>query len=591
MASLVPGDHDEFAEPSTVDLRDYARLIRRRRASILLLTVLGAALAVGYGLYTGPTYTAVANVDVQPLTLGPATSAVQVPLLESMGTQQAIAQSAPVIKRAAAILGVPEPKLQAETAKRLTVTLPTASTDLQFTWKAGTAAAAQAGANAFASAYLAYRHKLLANQIQVQFANAQLQLKTLTKQVSTVAAEMLRRPKGSPARDAFAVRLRTMTTGIASAQGKINTLPAYNTTGGQLTPAGRPISPSGFGKKILLVLGAILGLMIGLVVAVVRDMLDDRLHDSSRLVRSLGASTLAVLPPAVGQGGDHPRDAAKRPLAMIANPDGRVAEAVRELRTVLAAMTVRSDLRSLVVTAAEPGVSASRITAELAVALAESGQRVLLIAAHLRGSTIPIIFDVPDVEGLTDLLANGGEVMAYARKPRRSAGGAALPAAISSHLAVLPTGSRLAHSGVGIDPALMAELLRRQVSDFDIVLVEAPPVTTTADTMALAAAADGVVVVADQRTTGFAAEEARGRLDQVGAWLIGGVFLGSAGRPGDRRPPAPAGPSRRQAPAAAEPVQRHRQVGPPGTRPVPRIADAGRADDVLGSERAARQGS
>ncbi len=587
MANRTTGAHEDVAEPGSVDLRDYAGVVRRRRAGILAWTLACAALAVGYGLYAGPTYSATAIVDVQPLTLGPATSAEEVPLLESMGTQQAIAQSAPVVKQAAALLGVPEPALQSEAAKRLTVTVPTQSTDLQFTWKASTGAAAQAGANAFARAYLAYRHTLLSEQITAQLASASAQLKALSKQAQAVSAQMLGKPRGSAARTALAVRLRSLTTAIASAQGKLNTLPAYDTTGGQVTPAGLPLSPGGLGKKVLLVVGAVLGLVIGLVWAVIRDALDDRLYDPDQFSRSLAAGTLATLPPAAGRGGDDPRDAAKRPPAMIAEPGGTAAEAVRELRAMVVATAVRTQLRSLVVTSADPSVSAGRIAAELGVAFAESGLRVLLVGADLRGSALARIFDVPDAEGLTNVLAAGGDLLAYARQPRRAAG-APLPPAVADRLAVLPGGARLAASGVGVNPAAMAALVERQAAAFDVVVVEAPPAGEAADALALAAASDGVLVVAaEKHTTSGAVRHARARLDQVGARVIGGVYLGSAVRPGRRRPAPPPAAAGQLRPQPADPP-RHQPSAPPATRPMPTLADGSRAGDGARSERAAK---
>src|SRR5579875_2400356 len=199
MANRTTGAHEDVAEPGSVDLRDYAGVVRRRRAGILAWTLACAALAVGYGLYAGPTYSATAIVDVQPLTLGPATSAEEVPLLESMGTQQAIAQSAPVVKQAAALLGVPEPALQSEAAKRLTVTVPTQSTDLQFTWKASTGAAAQAGANAFARAYLAYRRARQIPHAASRASEVQIFWPLIRQPPSVRSARVVRPARSEPA--------------------------------------------------------------------------------------------------------------------------------------------------------------------------------------------------------------------------------------------------------------------------------------------------------------------------------------------------------------------------------------------------------
>ena len=92
-----------------------------------------------------------------------------------MSTEQAIAQSPPVVLQAARLLHVQPSTLQAEAAKRLTVNVPATtlatSNLLQITWQAKSSAAAQAGANAFANAYLSYRRQLFASQVSSQTAS------------------------------------------------------------------------------------------------------------------------------------------------------------------------------------------------------------------------------------------------------------------------------------------------------------------------------------------------------------------------------------------------------------------------------------
>src|ERR1019366_523986 len=135
--------------------------IRRHATLIVALTVLGAIAAAGYAVHSGHKYAATAQVLVTPPIEGSATgsSAQQLSAQVNMSTEQAVAQSPPVVLGAARLLHVRPSVLQAA-AQHLTVTVPattlTTSNVLQIAWQAKSPAAAQAGANAFANAYLSY---------------------------------------------------------------------------------------------------------------------------------------------------------------------------------------------------------------------------------------------------------------------------------------------------------------------------------------------------------------------------------------------------------------------------------------------------
>ena len=241
----------------------------------------------------------------------------------------------------------------------------------------------------------------------------------------------------------------------------------------------------------------------------------------------------------------------------MGSPDSRAAEAVRALRATLVAVAARRNLRTVLVAAADSNVSSSRIAAELGVALAESGRRVLLVAADMRGSALPQIFDLPNNAGLSDLLVRGGDPEVLIRQPEQ-ASGVKLPGAVARRLGVLPSGAQMPHALSMLDSSAMVRLLQDQREAYDFVVLDCPPVTEAADVFAIAGQVDGVVVMASPaRREARAIEELRRRLDQVGAVVVGGVFIdnGTAGhhphRPAARRPPAA---RRRRGSSAARPT-------------------------------------
>jgi capsular exopolysaccharide synthesis family protein len=267
------------------------------------------------------------------------------------------------------------------------------------------------------------------------------------------------------------------------------------------------------------------------VIAFLRDAFDDRIRDTGRLERALGAATLAVLPPSRGR------------IAVLSPVEGRItadrrgsrsgegtgdgrAEAVRALRATLVAVGARQNVRTILIAGVDDSVSASRIVAELGLAIAESGRRVLLVGADMRGSSLPQIFGVPNVTGLSSLLTGGGDPEVFARQPR-SVGGSALAESVAKRLSLIPSGPQVAQPLAVLDSGAMVGLLSSQRESFDFVLLDSAPVTVVADAVALAAHVDGVVVVASAtRSSSRIVAALRQRLDQVGAHVLGGIMIG-----------------------------------------------------------------
>ena len=108
------------------------------------------------------------------------------------------------------------------------------------------------------------------------------------------------------------------------------------------------------------------------------------------------------------------------------------------------------------------------------MALAESGRRVLLVAADMRGSVLPQIFDLPNNAGLSDLLVGGGDPEVLTRQPKQ-AGGVTLPGVIAKRMGVLPSGPQMAHALSILDSGAMVGLLQSQREAYEFVVLDSPP--------------------------------------------------------------------------------------------------------------------
>jgi polysaccharide biosynthesis transport protein len=533
MATRQPQGQDDFpAEPRSIELRDYGLVVRRRRAIILVITVLGAALGYGYGQYKGHTYAATADVVVVPVTQGLQNPTTQTSLQISMSTEQQIAQSAPVAALAARLMHstLPEAQAQAKLSKHLAVVVPQLSDLLQFTWQATSPSAAQQGADAFAAAYLEFRHNYLSSTVSRLNATLGKQVSSMEHETKIVSAQLANAPTGSGQRQSLAFRLSQLNNEMKTVNDLLASLPAYDVSGGTVIGAARPLSPAGLGNAVILVLGALLGLLAGLVAAFARDAFDDRVRDPAMLERKLGAATLAVLPSGKGRGrataAGLGRAQARRGQAIVtvSRPGSRAADAIRSLRAILVAVGAGRNLRVILVVGADSSVSSSHIAAELGVALAESGRRTLLVATDIRNSSLPRIFDLPNTTGLTNLLA--GDADEVLTQHPKYASGVALPPAVGQRLALISNGPRLMQPLSVLDSKTMVGLLRNRRESYDFVVLDSPPADDAADFAVLAGLVDGVVVVArESRTRGRVLDNVRKRLDQVGAHLIGGVFV------------------------------------------------------------------
>jgi len=170
----------------------------------------------------------------------------------------------------------------------------------------------------------------------------------------------------------------------------------------------------------------------------------------------------------------------------------------------------------LVLTSAGPGEGKTTAASNLAVTLTEIRRKVLLIDADLRRPRLHEIFDISNDRGLSDLLqAKATDVFDVMQGIVRET-----PV---RNLFVLPAGPPVA-TGV-LHSALLPALLRRFRKEFDMVLIDTPPVLQMPDARVVARQADAaVLVVKSGTTTRDAAIAAADRLTADGARILGTVL-------------------------------------------------------------------
>ncbi|HEY8483148.1 MAG TPA: polysaccharide biosynthesis tyrosine autokinase, partial [Longimicrobiales bacterium] len=291
-----------------------------------------------------------------------------------------------------------------------------------------------------------------------------------------------------------------------------------------------PIKPVGAGPVAKISLGLILGLMLGCGVAFLRENLNTKINRRSELETLLRVPGLVTVPSFSKNGagksarllplplrngkGQHATPGRGRELVVLSEPASVAAEAYRTLRTNLAFTQAVQQVRRLVVTSAAPSEGKTTTTANLAVAFAQQGARVLLVDCDLRRGRLHRVFDLPREPGLTELLV--GIEKDHAKVSHRVA---------VDGLFVLPSGKLPPNPAELIGGSAMRDFLDRMTETYDLVILDSPPLLAAADAVALGTMADGVVIVVRAgQTDREAAQNAVQQLLAVGARVIGAVL-------------------------------------------------------------------
>ena len=269
------------------------------------------------------------------------------------------------------------------------------------------------------------------------------------------------------------------------------------------TAPGRPYTPHPVRN---LAIGLLSGLLLGIFATFLRERMGRRLYGIEEAEQIYGRPSLGVVPhvSAAARGDRH---------AAIGNYSSAstLAEAYRTIRANLALFRINeSSLKTVVISSAVPNEGKSAVTANLAAALASSGRNVLAISADLRSPSLHEYFTSSrgELSGLLEVLS-GDTILEKAART------IVLDGDMTSK-----TGGRLsllANNRIFFDPVVlfqsiaMANLLKEARARFDIVLFDAPPILTNADTFVLAQKTDALLIVTrlDQITRDQARKAAR----------------------------------------------------------------------------------
>jgi Mrp family chromosome partitioning ATPase/capsular polysaccharide biosynthesis protein len=466
-----------------VSLRDYLQVARRRKWIIVAAVVITALAAFGVSSREAAKYQASARVLLSSQNLSAELTGTQAPSpadTNELQTQAALARVPAVASRAIATLhlAMSPAEFLAETSASASGT----SNLLTFTATRSDPLLAERMATAYAQAYVKYRFASETAPI----AAAQTGLRTRIKET----------PAG-PLRNSLVEKEQTLA--------ELAALKTSDASVVQTADSAAQVAPH---TKRTTVLGVVLGLLLGVGLALLREALDTRVRSADAVSAALGLPMLARLPEPARKFRDHDR------LAMLEEPSGIQAEAFRMLRTNLEFAALGKDVQTVMVTSAVEKEGKSTTVANLAIALARAGQRVVLVDLDLRRPFVERFFGLVNHAGLTqvavghvsldealtpislDAAVDGAVLTSIVTgngQVRISANGAA--STRSGTLHVLPSGPIPPDPGEFVGTVRLTEILEQLRDRADIVLIDAPPLFHVGDALVLSAKVDAVVVV------------------------------------------------------------------------------------------------
>ncbi|MBB6638154.1 polysaccharide biosynthesis tyrosine autokinase [Cohnella thailandensis] len=203
----------------------------------------------------------------------------------------------------------------------------------------------------------------------------------------------------------------------------------------------------------------------------------------------------------------------KRYLVTEADPKSPVSESYRTLRTNIDFSSIDGQMQVLMVTSAGPGEGKSTTIGNLAVAYAQSERKVVLIDADLRKPTEHYTFQISNRIGLSSVLSNQAEL------------GQAIQDTHIPYLSVIPSGPIPPNPAEMLASQRMSKVLEELKQQFDVILIDAPPVLAVTDAQLLSTRCDGVILVMDYgKVKKDVALKSKSLLDKVGAKVLGVVL-------------------------------------------------------------------
>ncbi|OOY16309.1 polysaccharide biosynthesis tyrosine autokinase [Thioclava sp. DLFJ4-1] len=272
-----------------------------------------------------------------------------------------------------------------------------------------------------------------------------------------------------------------------------------------------PVAPR---KSRIVALAAILGLIIGAAIVLIRRALRRGIKGAEE-IEALGLPVFATVPFAQ-EAADLRNRKGDLPIFALEHPEAVATEALRSLRTSLHFGLLDAQTNSIQITSAAPGVGKTFMSINLAVVAAQAGQRVCVIDADMRKGYLARFLHLPKtVEGLSDYLGHEKSLAEVMRDGPVEG------------LKVITSGRYPPNPSELLMRAEFGTMLRQLDSEFDLIIVDAPPALAVTDPVVIGRSVGASIAVARHLETMQGAVRAvQASFEAAGTSITGAVLNG-----------------------------------------------------------------
>ncbi len=499
-----------------MELRQYIVILRRWWWLLALLTLVGGGVAFAAGELQQPVYVATTTILINqaPGALPDYNAVQQGQRVASTYAQ--LLQQRPVLEQVAENLGL---NISPEALDGMINVIPIPDTNLlelkvQDTDPQRAADIANEVVRVFIAQNLEFQESRFADslqnlqsemdKVQAEITRTEARLDVLDSDTTLTPAEQEERNRLQQ----LLAEYRSSYATLLDRYEQIRLAQAQATDKVSVVEDALPGRRAGQSSLMLSLQGALVGLLLGVGLVVLIEYLNDTVKSKEEVEALTGLPTLGMIGNI--ERGDDPHDL----LVTVTHPRAPAAEAYRVFRANLEFLAVGEPIRSIVVTSTGPVEGKTTTAANLAVALAQAGKRVILVDADLRRPTLHKLFQCSNSMGVsTALLQAGSEVTSH------------LVSTEVENLYLMPSGPLPPNPAELLGSQRAAELIRRLARHADMVILDSPPVLAVADPALLVRYCDAaLLVILAEKTQAGALRRAKEQLEQAGASRMGLVL-------------------------------------------------------------------
>jgi polysaccharide biosynthesis transport protein len=310
-----------------------------------------------------------------------------------------------------------------------------------------------------------------------------------------------------------------------------------------IAPAIMPSAPiNAPNTELNLMVGSLMGVFLGFVLAFARESFDTSIGTIEGIEEFLKVPVLGVIPQFEGKGMEKAARAALpahasastvenfSKLICLIDPKSVLSESLRSLRTNIQFASMDRKVKSILFSSAGLGEGKSTCVTNLAITLAQEGQRVLLVDADLRRPIVHQRFGLERVPGLADALVGSSSWRSHVRSATDLMLGPMGADRVMNtpgldNLHILTSGSEVGNPNEFLNMNKIKMLVSEMNEEYDIVLFDTPPILPVTDAVAFSSCVDGTILVYQVGRIGRnALKRAKFLLDHAQANVMGIVL-------------------------------------------------------------------